>query len=198
MKGKERVYREILSVVLDEGEIGRLFRQRELARVCGLAVSSVNYALKPLENLGAIRKFRFGFRVIDAKKILYYWASIRNLRGDIIYQTFLNADVSEIESLVPANTIFTAYTAFKFKFKRVPADYGEVLVYGDREDFIRRFGSQKRGINPNLIVLKADSHLNKFKIAPTAQIFVDLWNLREWYAKDFIRELEAIINGILE
>ena len=31
-----------------------------------------------------------------------------------------------------------------------------------------------------------------------AQIFVDLWNLKEWYAKDFLKAMEKKINGLLE
>jgi len=34
--------------------------------------------------------------------------------------------------------------------------------------------------------------------ATIAQIFVDLWNLKEWYAKDFLKAMEAKLNGILE
>lgn len=193
---KERIYREVLYGVF-EGK-ARFFKQLELSRVCKLSLSTVNYALKPLEQMNAIEKKRLGFSVLDPKKVLLYWASIRRLEKDIVYQTYLDEPVEKVESSVPANSVFTAYSAFKFKFERVPSDYGEVVVYGLRRDFERRFGKENNLMKPNLLVLNLDEHLAKFKIAPIAQIFVDLWNLRSWYARDFLKETEEIIDGILE
>jgi len=193
---KERVYREILHGVLEERT--RVFKQLELSRVCKLSLSTVNYALRPLERMNAVEKKRFGFTVLDPKKILLYWASIRELEKDIVYQTYVEEPVDKIESEVPANSVFTAYSAFKFRFKKIPSEYGEVVVYGVARDFERRFGEGSARLKPNLIVLNLDEHLLRFKIAPIAQIFVDLWNLKSWYAKDFLREMERIIDGVLE
>jgi hypothetical protein len=192
----ERVYREILHKILDEKNKEAVFKQQELSKATGLSISTVNYCLVPLESMNAIEKKPFGFRVVDAKKILLYWASKRRLTRDIVYQTFVNASVENIEANVPANSVFTAYSGFKFKFKKVPADYSEVIVYGNKEDFEKRFEINEK--KPNLIVLQLDEHLLKFKTATTAQIFVDLWNLNTWYAKEFLKKLEEIINGILE
>lgn len=36
--------------------------------------------------------------------------------------------VEKIESEVPADSIFTAHSVFKFRFKKVPSDYREVVV----------------------------------------------------------------------
>ena len=192
----ERVYREILWGVL-ENRI-RTFKQLELSRLCNLSLSTVNYALKPLERMNAIEKRRFGFRVIDPKKILLYWASIRNLEKDIVYQTYLDEPVDRIESEVPASSVLTAYSAFKFKFGTVPSDYGEVVVYGAKEEFQRRFGEESAKVRPNLIVLLLDPHLARFKVATIGQIFVDLWNMKSWYAREFLKKLEEIVDGILE
>lgn len=191
----ERVYREILYSILEQSV--RVFKQTNLSKKCKMSISTVNHALKPLERMNAIEKRSRGFIVIDAKKILIYWASIRNLSKEIVYQTYVKKTVEEIESEVPPNTIFTAYSAFKFRFKEIPSEYSEVVVYGRREDFINRFGKEEEGYK-NLIVLDIDEHLTNFKIAPIAQIYVDLWNLRAWYAKEFLKRLEAIIDGILE
>lgn len=163
----------------------RTFKQLELSKVCRLSLSTVNYAPRPLEQMNAIEKERLGFTVLDPKKVLLYWASIRRLERDIVYQTYLDKPVEEIESEVPARTVFTAYSAFKFKFKKIPSEYGEVVVYGVKKDFENRFGGEDSRFKPNLIVLNLDEHLTEFKFAPTAQIFVDLWNLRSWYARDF-------------
>ncbi|MEM7826491.1 MAG: hypothetical protein QW451_02575, partial [Candidatus Aenigmatarchaeota archaeon] len=108
--------------------------------------------------MNAIEKKRFGFIAIDLKKILLYWASIRNLEKDIVYQTHLDESIEKIESEVPANSIFTAYSAFKFKFKKIPSEYSEVVVYGKREDFKKRFGKENKKLKPNLIVLNLDEH----------------------------------------
>lgn len=193
---KERVYREILYGMLEENV--RAFKQLKLSESCKLSLSTVNYALKPLERMNAVEKKRFGFSILDPKKVLLYWASIRRLERDIVYQTYVEEPVEKIESYVPENTVFTAYSAFKLKFKRVPSDYGEVIVYGMKRDFERRYGKENTRLKPNLMVLNLDEHLAKFKIAPIAQIFVDLWNLRSWYARDFLREIEEIIDGVLE
>ena len=192
----ERVHREILYGVLERAI--RAFKQIELSKACGLSLSTVNHALKPLVRMNAIEKRRFGFEVLDPKKILLYWASIRELERDIVYQSHLNEPVGKIESEVPANSVFTAYSAFKFKFKELPSEYSEVVVYGRRESFERRFGGQELSLKPNLVVLDLDEHLLKFETTPTAQIYVDLWNLRSWYAKDFLKKLEEMIDGILE
>jgi len=190
----ERVYREILHRVLDLNS-GEIIKQKKLSDACGIAISVVNYALKPLEEMNTIEKKPFGFRVINPKKILLYWASIRKLRKDIIYQTFVDKPVEDIESSLP-QVVFTAYTAYKLRFKSVPSDYSEVIVYGD-ENVKERFVLNK-GMGPNLIVLKCDEHLKKFAVTPMAQIFVDLWNLKTWYANEFVKALEGKIDGILE
>ena len=193
---KERVYREILYGVLEKNI--RSFKQIELSKECKLSLSTVNYALEPLERMNAIEKKRFGFSVIDARKILLFWASIRKIEREIVYQTYLNESVEKIESEIPANSIFTAYSAFKFRFKEIPSEYSEVIVYGEKEDFEKRFGKENLKFKSNLIVLKLDEHLLKFKIAPLAQIYVDLWNSPTWYAKDFLKKMEEKLHGILE
>lgn len=192
----ERVYREIMYKILDEKELDTTFKQLELSKSTGLSISTVNYALKPLADMNAIDKKRFGFNVIDPKKILLYWASIRKLTRDIVCKLSVNEKVEKIEASIPPKSVLTAYSAFKLKFKDIPSEYSEVVVYGNKEDFEERFKSTGR--HPNLVVLELDEHLLKFKIAPIAQMFVDLWNLNTWYAKEFVTKLEEIINGIVE
>lgn len=194
----ERVYREILHRILDLKQTDTTFKQKEISLATNLSISTVNYSLAPLQQMNAIEKKPFGFKVIDPKKALLYWASTRKLKKDIIYKSFINENVEKIESNVPAKSLFTAYTAFKFKFKKLPSEYTEVIVYGKKEKFEERFGKENTKFKPNLIVLKPDEHLMKFNQAPIAQIFVDLWNLDSWYAKEFLNKLEVIINGILE
>jgi len=96
---------------------------------------------------------------------------------------------------MPPNVIFAAYTAFLKKYKQAPADYDKVYVYIEEKnlkEIKNRFPPQKG--YQNLIVLKSDPWLKNFgKLTPDCQTFVDLWNLPEWYAKDFLNALKEKI-----
>lgn len=191
----ERVYREMLFQLFENGK--SVFTQKNLAKICELSLSTVNHALKPLKKMHAIEIKRRNFVVVNPKKILVYWACIRDLKKDIVYSAFIPKPVEQIESSLPANAVLTAYSAFKLRFKKIPAEYSEVIAYGDKKDFIERFGKRESKQEPNLIVLELDKHLTKFSLAPIAQIYVDLWNLEKWYANEFLKAIEGEINGIL-
>ncbi len=77
--------------------------------------------------------------------------------------------------------------------------YDKVYVYADGKtlaEIKKRFPKQKG--TPNFFVLKSDSELSRFGgIAPESQIFCDLWNAKDWYAKDFLKGLkEKIIKSL--
>jgi len=192
MKRIEEIYRELLFQSMEKNN--NSLTQSGIAEALKISLSIVNLALKPLKRMNAIKAKQRGFDIVDSKKILYYWASMRNIEKDIIFQTRVENPVKKIESEMPSDVIYAAYSAFKFKFKDVPADYSEVYVYCDNTEEINKRFSSKKGI-PNLFVLKKDRNM---KNITTAQIFVDLWNLREWYAKDFLKALEVKLSGILE
>lgn len=194
MRKIEIAYREILYQAMEKKN--NILTQAELSRKLNMSLSTVNLSVKHLEDMGAIVINQRNFHVLDLKKILYFWASIRNLQKDIIYKTRIEKSVIEIEKLMPNNIVFSAYTAYKLLFKDVPADYSEVYIYGD-ENIKERF-PEKKGI-PNLFVLKKDKLIEKYgKIATIANTFVDIWNIKEWYAKEFLKEMEKKLNGILE
>lgn len=193
MKKTEIVYREMLFSAIEKEK--RNLTQSYLAKTLNISLSTVNLALKPLARMNAVRIKKMGFDIIDIKKILYYWASIRNVEKDVIYKTRVEAPVKEIEKELPDDAVFTAFSGYKFKFKDVPADYSEVYVYGN-ENIKKRFMENK--VSPNLFVLKKNNAERYGKTATTANLFVDLWNLRQWYAKDFLKSLEAKIGRILE
>ncbi len=194
MKNLELVYREILYNAIEKKN--RTLTQSSIAKTLGISLSIVNSAVQKLSAIGAVEIKQRLFRVVDVKKILYYWASIRNLQKDIIYSTRVEMPVKEIEKQMPDDVVFGAYSAHKFLFKDVPADYSEVYVYGD-ETLQERFPENK-GV-PNLFILKIDKTINKYgKTTTTANTFVDLWNLKEWYAKEFIKSMEERFHGILE
>jgi len=195
MKRSELVYRLLLQGVVEGKEYK--FTQLGLARALGVSLSTVNNALQPLRRMGAIRVGRRSLEIVNAKKILYYWASVRNLERDISYKTRVDfkGTVAEVEKRMPQNAIFAAYSAYKLRFKDVAADYSEVYVYCDSsglKEVMKRFPEKNN--NPNLFVLKKDF---ADKQMPLANLFVDLWNLKEWYARDFVNALEEKLDGIL-
>ncbi len=194
MKKVELVYREVLFNAIEKNN--RTLTQSYLSKTLKISLSTVNLALKPLEKMNAIKIRRMGFDVIDVKKILYYWASRRDLERDIIYKTRVEEPIKVIEKQMPDNIVFTAYSAYRLKFKDMPADYSEIYVYGT-EDIKKRFKENNK--TPNLFVLKNDNLIERYgKTVILANLFVDLWNLKQWYAKDFLKALEAKIGGILE
>lgn len=191
MKRAEEVYREILYYYTELKR--RSLTQSYLAKKLGLSLSVVNNALRPLRTMLAIEIKSRGFAIVDARKILFYWASVRDLQRDIIYSTRVEKPVHQIESEMPTHTIYGAYSAYKFMFGDVPADYSEVYVYADELETKERFPENRQ--TPNLFILKKDGNA---KMMTKAWLFVDLWNLREWYAKEFLKALEKRINGLLE
>ncbi len=194
MKKSEIVLRELLYQSIEQKN--RVLTQAELARTLKLSLSVVNKIVKLLEKMGAVEIRQRSLHIADIKKILYYWASIRNLPKDVIYSTRVELPVKEIEKQMPDNIVFGAYTAYKFLFKDVSADYSEVYVYGD-ETLKERFPPEK---GPhNFFVLKKDELIDKYgKTTSIANTFVDLWNLKEWYAKEFLKSMEEKLHGILE
>lgn len=190
MKKIEFVYREILYHCLEKRN--NTLTQLAISKKLSISLSTVNHALKPLRNMGAVEVKLRDFTVIDIPKIIYHWASVRNVKKDIIYQTRIEKPVKRIESEMPAEIIWGAYSAHKYKFEDVPADYSEVYIYGDEDEMKKRFPEKKN--RPNLFVLKKDQFMERYgKTTTLAQTFVDLWNLEEWYAKDFLVSLRKKI-----
>ena len=191
MKKIELVYKEILDSVIEKK---KRFTQADISRKLDISLSTVNHALDPLKNMGCIKIGLRFFDVLDAKKILYYWSSIRNLDKDLVYKTRVNKDPSDIEKNMPGDIVFAGYSAYKFMFKKIPADYSEVYVYirdsKNLKELEKRF--PKNNNTPNLFVLKGN--VDKMTLS---HIFADIWNMKEWYAKDFLNELEVKIHGLL-
>jgi len=194
MKNNELIYREILYQTIENKNFK--FTQLELSKKLSISLSIINSAIKKLGAIGAIKINQRSFEVLDIKKILYLWASVRNLKKDILFETRIEAPAREIERIMP-NVYFTAYSAYKFKYKDVPADYSEIYVYADEDELKiikNRISKIKTSDNNlNFFVLKKDKLLNFYKELPISQLFVDLWNLKEWYAKEFINYLEKRI-----
>lgn len=206
MKKIEIIWRELLYQSLEQGN--NRFVQQELAAMFGFSTSTIFQALKMPRKMGAVRVGGREFALTDPEKLLYHWASVRDLGQDIVYRTSVKLPVMEIESQMVPGVIFSGFSAFRLRFRDAPADYDQVLVYlenqkpktenssPDIEDIKQRFPVQ-RG-TPNLTVLKADLWLSHYGQTTTlAQTFVDLWNQDTWYAKEFTKSLRERIDAIL-
>ncbi|MBU0619583.1 MAG: hypothetical protein ABII94_01640 [Patescibacteria group bacterium] len=171
------------------------FTQKGLAKKFGFSLSTVFNALKIPRSTGAVEVKGRGFIIRDKEKFLQIWATFRNLEKDIIYKTHSDFSVSEIQGSMPPKIIFGAFSAFVKKFKECPADYDKIYIYATTKELkeIKKRFPKNKGYE-NLIVLKKDSYLNKYgQITSIAQTFVDLWNLKEWYAREFLNSLKEKI-----
>ena len=170
------------------------FTQKELSKEASIGL--VNSLVKELKGLGIVKVYKRHFEVIDLKKLLIYTCVQRNFYKDIIDSFHVEASIKEIESSMPPKVTYTSYSAYRLLFNEAPSDYSEIYVYSN-ENLRKRFkiNDKKR---PNLFVLKKD--FNMTNIAPMPLIYIDLWNLKEWYAKEFLKSFEERLKneGILE
>src|SRR3989338_3778639 len=109
MTKKEVIWREILFQALENKKTE--FTQKELAEKYGFSLSTVFNALKVPRGVNAIEGKR-GFKIRDIEKFLNLWATFRNLKKDIIYQTNVKKDAREIEAEMPPFVVFGACGAF--------------------------------------------------------------------------------------
>ena len=195
LKKLDRIIRQILHQFYQRGD--RLFKQKELAETCELSLGTVNPLVTKLRTMGIIERKPLGFRLVDVRRLLTYWASTRELHRDIVYATYAPIRPHEIEADMPENAIRTAYAGYRGLFGSAPADYEDVHVYADPKHVERRFRTM-RAQEPNLFVLKSDEHLERLSeggVVPLAQLYVDLWQLgRE--ADSFVTELDRKLQQI--
>lgn len=198
MKKIETIWHHLLQQAIQNQQYK--FTQQELAHHFKYSLSTVNLAISTPTQIGAIRKQSKFFILQDPKKLLYYWSSVRNITKDIIYQITLTHPIPQIEGQMIPSAIFGGYTAAKTYLPEPPADYNKVYIYlnqTDLEKLTTRFPSDPKGLN-QLIILKKPSNMNPdHKVTTVPQTFVDIWNLSDWYAKDFIAELEKLIDNHL-
>ena len=193
MSKKEIIWRQILFQATENKKIE--FTQKELAREFGFSLSTIFNALKVLRQSGAIKVGGRNFKIIDLEKFLYFWATQRNLNKEIIYKTNFSNSPREAEGLMPDGVIFACYNAYTKKYNDAPADYDKVYVYANAAglaEIKKRFPKQKG--ESNLFVLKKSGLLNASgHTAPDAQIFCELWNLSDWYAKEYLKKIKEKI-----
>ena len=206
MKKIEIIWREMLFRAIEKQT--RRFTQKELAAKFGFSTSTVFQALKPARRSGAVRVGGRFFTLEDPEKLLYHWASARNFAREIIFSGRVAAPVFEIEGNLPPEAVFAGYSAARFILGEPPADYDKVYCYlspeeGNLAKLKERFSFAKGPAN--LFVLTADPflqsygqpRLNRGQKTSLAQTFVDLWNLTDWYGRDFSRAIKEKIDGLL-
>lgn len=194
MKKIEIIWREMM----EQAVKNPVFEQKQLATKFGFSTSTVFASLTSLRNLGAVSVTGRNFRITSLEKLLLFWATHRNLNHDIVYQTHIEAPVLEIEGLMDDDTIYGCYSATRFHLKVAPSEYDKVFVYSTNpENLKRRFPASP--LSPNFFVLKADPFLSAFgKITPVSQTYVDLFNLKDWYAGEFLKALKEKYYGFLQ
>lgn len=188
MLKKEIIWREMLYQAMEKNNFN--FQQQKLAEKFNFSLSTVFNALKIPREIKAIKVSGNGFKLISVEKLLYLWGTQRKLNKDVVYETFVSLPIEKIEANMPACIIWSAFSAYKYKFKKTPADYGKVYIYGNNIDEIKKRFPVKKGPE-NLFILKPDSYLKNYSQCGTlGQIFVDIWNNEDWYAQEFIKKLK--------
>lgn len=190
MKKFGRVLREILYRAYERNEF--FMSQKSLAQTCGLSMDTVNRLVSKLDQFRSIEKKPLGFRVVEPKKVLSYWAAIRKLTQDVSYSTYSPDSVAEIEGDMPAGSIFTAFSGYRLRFGETPTHYDDVYVYADADEVKKRFPESKAE-RRNIFVLPKDPHIEKTSkkgTAALAQLYVDLWQIGGSPADRFILELD--------
>lgn len=178
----EYVWRDLLYRAIEKKQSD--FTMLELGKKFKLSTSLISHSLFPLRELGIVKITKVKSKIIDTEKLLFFWATRRNLKKDVIYQTYSNLPLFEREASLPADVIPTAYSALRLYFDEIPADYENIYFYSDNLKTIQqRFPIHKK--TPNLFILKPDPYLKNYGKTPIGQIFADLWNLSDWYAKEF-------------
>jgi len=196
MKKIEIIWRELLYQSL-EGQGGRRFEQKALAEKFGFSTSTVFQALKIPRQMGAVRVTGRFFVLEDPEKLLYHWASERNLEKDIVEAVRAEGLPLEIEGDLPPNVVFGAYSAARMTLGISPADYDQIYIYSPSSWKVKERLKIVKG-SSNFFILKPDEFLHNYGQKTTlAQTFVDLWNLKTWYAKEFVKAIKEKIDGIL-
>ena len=198
MKKIETIWHYLLWSALEKKRFKHT--QQELAETFAYSLSTVNSALSVPSQVGAVRKESKFFVLQDFFKLLYFWASLRNLEKDLIYKTYVAGSVLEIEGLLPPESIYAGYSAGRRHLTEAPADYDKVHFYLPTEQLNKtkvRFPEEEKKPT-NLFVYKLNPQMKLYgSYTSLPQTFVDIWNLKDWYSRDFTQGLEAKIHGIL-
>ncbi len=200
MKKIETIWHHLLWQALTNKKFSHT--QLELSREFGYSLSTVHHAIAKIAAVGAVRMESKSFRVINAKKLLYYWASVRNLQNCVRYSTYYPGPILKAQGELPAGGIYGGYTAAKYILRTAPADYDKIYYYSqDIENFKTRFPENHK-YPDNIFVLTLPNvreYISRYPggITSLPHTFADIWNMADWFAADFIGALEEKIDGLL-
>jgi len=197
MKKIETIWHYLLYQAIEQKEFRHT--QAGLAQLFHFSTSTVNLALVKPTAIGAVRKSGKFFVVSDVLKLLYLSATIRNLDKDVLYRTHSTLSLPELEGLAPPNTIYGGYSAAKLILGEPPSDYSTLYLYTNPPDLPTiksRYPTSKLG-SSQIVILKKPLYLPTLNRTSLPHTFVDIWNLRDWYARDFTSSLEVKIHGLL-
>src|SRR3990167_11360037 len=130
----EYVWRELLYRAIEEHRPD--FTITELGHMFKMSTSVVSHALLPLKELGIVEINKKKSKVLDVERLLFFWATRRNLKKDLIYSTHSDLLIQESETSMPSTVLPTAYSAFGFYFGDPPADYENVYFYAKNDSEI--------------------------------------------------------------
>jgi hypothetical protein len=205
MKNSEIIIRELLYSSIEERVLN--FQQKQLSSKFNLAIGTIHNILKPLRNINAIEVGGRGFKIINVKKLLYYWACHRSFEKDVMKKYQIDTGVKYRSAICPSSVIIGGYEHLASSLGYSPADYDVAIWYIMDTKEIPEIESRLSPLNPdakpknqyyNTFILQADSNLFRYKTIPIAQSFVDIFNRKEWYTKDYIKAFEQKYEAILE
>jgi len=197
MKKIETIWHYLLFQAIEQKQFQHT--QAGLAKLFQYSTSTINLALVKPTAIGAVRKSGKFFVVADVLKLLYLAATIRNLAKDIIYQTRSALSIHELEGLAPPTAIYGGYSAASQILIEPPADYSTLYLYLDPNyltELKSRYPYVKSGPT-HIIILKKPTYLPIPNHTPLSHTFIDIWNMPEWYARDFTQALEDKIHDLL-
>lgn len=194
MLKKERIYRELLWLA----ERNRWTTQRTLAKTCGVSLNLVNSVVRELKRVGALGVYPMRLSIVDPAKILYAWASQRNLEQDITLRYAIGLPVHEIEKNMPGDVVFTAFSGWRLKEKGAPFDYNKVYAYAPSATQalakkLLELLPRTRGDANTFVMVVDDPHLfmrAEHQVAPVAQLFTDIYAMPSTPTTDgFLRDI---------
>lgn len=198
MTKKEALWRYILMEKSQKQNVR--FTQKEIATLFHISLSTVHHALKTPRQSYAIRVSGRFFILENYKKLLILLASERRFQNQIIHECYVNAKPADIEALMPPNIRFGFYSGFNYMYGSTPADYDHVYVYSEKKylpQILERISEHShpnlKKINSNFFVLEPDPWFLSYPHMFLEQLYIDLWNAPEWYAKDFLKALDEKI-----
>ena len=196
MKKIETVWCQLLYDGLEKRQLR--FQQRGLAEKLAISLSTVNHALKDLRRMGGVRVGGKGGEIVDVEKILMHWANHRRLENDVVFTLMVKEPVLEVEGILPPGSILGAYSAVRQWYGEAPADYSSVYVYHPQPELVQERLVGIEGKLTKVIGLNLPETIpTREETTSLGHTFVDLWNLTDWMAKDFIKRIREEMDGIL-